>query len=102
MPPLRITAKRPNSKVDSMPHPVNSGLSCSMNSIHQCFDWSRCPISSGFPIYFYENMANDDNSWVHEVGRISGYYTEDPDEACLYVVPGKKRDHFLIKGWNYH
>ena len=68
-----------------------------MNSIHQCFDWSRCPISSGFPIYFYENMANDDNSWVHEVGRISGYYTEDPDEACLYVVPGKNRDHMLTK-----
>ena len=36
LPPLRITAKRPNSKVDSMPPPVNPDLSCSMNSIHQC------------------------------------------------------------------
>ena len=42
-------------------------------------------------------MANDDNSWVHEVGRISGYYTEDPDEACLYVVPGKNRYHSKLK-----
>ena len=34
-------------------------------------------------------MANDESNWVQEVGRKSGYFTEDPDEACLYVVPGK-------------
>ena len=88
LPPLRMTAKRQDFKTDTMPLPVNPELSCSMNSIHQCFDWSRCPISSGFPVYFYESFSNDEDSWVQDVGKKSGYYTEDPDEACLFVVSG--------------
>lgn len=31
----------------------------------------------------------DENSWVLEVGRKSGYLTNDPDEACLFVVSGQ-------------
>ena len=39
-------------------------------------------------MYFYESLSNDEDSWVQEVGKKSGYYTEDPDEACLFVVSG--------------
>ena len=90
LPPLRMTAGLQNP-VTNNPHlPVNAESSCTMNSEYQCFDWSRCPISSGFPIYFYEKENMDDeNEWVISVGRKSGYFTSNPDEACLFVVSGK-------------
>ena len=53
-----------------------------------CFDLSRCPISSGFPVYFYNNLYG----WTSTKDGY-GYLTNNPDEACLFVVsyhPGSK------------
>ena len=46
-----------------------------------CFDLSRCPISSGFPVYFYNNLYG----WTSTKDGY-GYLTNNPDEACLFVV----------------
>jgi hypothetical protein len=32
-------------------------------------------------------MITRDDGWVFSVGKKSGYYTSNPDEACLFVVP---------------
>ena len=88
-----MTALVHEGAVDSYKSSINSALTCKMNS--QCFDWSRCPISSGFPVYFYKNDMDNENSWVVSVGIKSGYRTRNPEEACLFVVSG--RHNFLSK-----
>ena len=87
-----MTARLQNKISESPQFPSNAALPCTMNSESQCFDWSRCPISSGYPIYFYENNNMDDeNGWANFVGRKSGYFTSDPNEACLFVVSGRHK-----------
>ena len=93
-----MTAELQNKIIDSPQFSINGVLSCTMNTESQCFDWSRCPISSGYPIYFYENdNMDDENEWVISVGRKSGYFTSDPNEACLFVVSGKHKIVFIMK-----
>ena len=48
----------------------------------QCFDLTRCPLSSGFPVFFYETSKA---SWILD-GNGFGYRSEDPETACLYVA----------------
>ena len=94
LPPLRMTAAIDGNVNEILQASPISTLSCKMNS--PCFDWSRCPVSSGFPVYIYENsMIKRDDGWVFSVGKKSGYYTKNPDEACLFVVPGKIRCSLL-------
>ena len=94
-----MTAGLQNKISDSPQLPSNVALPCTMNSESQCFDWSRCPISSGYPIYFYENDSMDDeNGWANSVGRKSGYFTSDPNEACLFVVSGRRKIGLKARG----
>ena len=74
-----------------MPGPKSPQL-CRM---HNCFDHSRCSITSRFPVYFYDPMdyqfsAMDLDYFVktsvtHALNS-SPYFTFDPHSACLYVV----------------
>uniref|UniRef100_H2ZHK7 Exostosin-like 3 n=1 Tax=Ciona savignyi TaxID=51511 RepID=H2ZHK7_CIOSA len=62
--------------------------------MHSCFDYSRCSLTSQFPVYVYplntDNSPFDVTSFVQEAIRISfstnRYITNDPSTACLYVV----------------
>ncbi len=53
------------------------GDSC---STEECFDFARCPLSSGFPIYLY----GSDSSRRLFGGEIN--FLQDPTEACLFVA----------------
>ena len=72
--------------------PPGSSLHCRM---HSCFDYSRCSLTSKFPVYFYspEDYTLTDVrmepfiklSVVHALNA-SPHVTFDPHMACLYVV----------------
>ena len=61
---------------------------------HLCFDFSRCSLTSGFPVYFYH--PDDFGSWtaseqlvksaITEALNINVHITFDPAIACIYVV----------------
>lgn len=62
--------------------------------LHNCFDYSRCPLTSGFPVYVYDS---DRTAWgaaldplvkqaFQAAAQASVYVTEDADIACLYVA----------------
>ncbi|KFM58926.1 Exostosin-3, partial [Stegodyphus mimosarum] len=61
---------------------------------HLCFDFSRCSLTSGFPVYFYH--PDDFGSWnpedqllksaITEALNINIHITFDPTIACVYVV----------------
>ncbi|XP_070534732.1 exostosin-like 3 [Ptychodera flava] len=62
---------------------------------HNCFDYSRCSLTSNFPVYFYEpestflsTMELDRVVWstVSELFSANPYSTNDPNVACIYVV----------------
>ena len=98
-PPLRIQA---NAKDNYLAAPFDNWQNCSMAT---CLDFARCPLSSGFPVYFYNNVYG----WTSTKDGF-GYLTTDPDKACLFVVSyhdqvdlqslpfwnGDGRNHILI------
>ena len=71
--------------------PVTSPERCSM---HTCFDYSKCPLLSGFPVYVYDlnSMLSDSHlnqfvkSSVNEILQKDTYVTEDASKACLYIA----------------
>ena len=71
-PPLRLRAI-PKDNYEAKIGPSFKPTEC---DIERCFDLARCPLSSGYPIYFYENLF--------EFTKDS-YSTNNPDEACLFV-----------------
>ena len=78
LPPVRILAGPENNFVAESPgREVTDG--CSMG---RCFDLVRCPLSSGFPVFFYESS---DSNWILD-GEGFGYRSTDPDTACLFVA----------------
>lgn len=62
--------------------------------MHICFDYSRCSLTSQFPVYVYNRKdfrasANVDMSVTHAMMQsfdVSPHVTDDPDIACLYVA----------------
>lgn len=71
-------------------------------SLHTCFDYSRCSVVSGFPIYLYP-LATDDNvllSWKTAITN-SRYMTVNPKSACLYLFlyDGNDVDFQSLKYW---
>ena len=63
-----------------------------------CFDLTRCPLSSGFPVYFYNNIYG----WTSTKDGY-GYMTSSPEEACLYVIsylPGSKLEFQNLPYWH--
>ncbi|XP_070209496.1 exostosin-like 3 [Littorina saxatilis] len=73
--------------------PTSSPRRCMMES---CFDFSRCSLVSGFPVFFYdpEDYESPDSLPVEEfvltsvVSSLSQnmYLTDDPSSACVFVV----------------
>ncbi|XP_045181554.2 exostosin-like 3 [Mercenaria mercenaria] len=71
--------------------PPSSPQSCKM---HSCFDYSRCSLFSGFPVYVYgfENHFKDEN--LNEFVKSAVYHSFDknpyvvnmPANACIFVV----------------
>ena len=68
--PLRLTA---STKDNFLAKPFKEHQNCTMST---CFDLARCPLSSGFPIYFYNQSYQNG----------FGFQTVNPEEACLFVV----------------
>lgn len=70
---------------------LSSPRGCSM---HICFDYSKCALLSGFPVYVYgvEKMADDRSlnefvrSSVYKALSGSTYRTDSADKACLYIA----------------
>ena len=75
LPPLRILSALSNNYIASDHGTLEK---CSMG---KCFDLARCPLSSGFPVYFYQNS---ELTWMND-GDGFGYKSEDPRTACLFV-----------------
>nr|CAI5841196.1 unnamed protein product [Callosobruchus analis] len=79
---------------ESPPLPRNSSRRCRM---YNCFDHSRCSLTSGFPVYLYDpdqySVMNDgwdiDGFLKTTLKQTLGYnphLTNDPKEACIYLV----------------
>lgn len=57
-----------------------------------CFDYSRCSLTSGFPFYFYhpeelpELVSTSLNKIVYQVLRYNQHFTNSSDSACVYVA----------------
>ncbi|VEN58459.1 unnamed protein product [Callosobruchus maculatus] len=90
--PKRLTAD--TLPQESSPLPRNSSRRCKM---YNCFDHSRCSLTSGFPVYLYDpdqySVMNDgwdiDGFLKTTLKQTLGYnphLTNDPKEACIYLV----------------
>ncbi|CAH1773647.1 unnamed protein product [Owenia fusiformis] len=72
--------------------PPKAHTACAM---HTCFDYSRCSISSGFPVYFYSPLDYTltktplhpfIKSSVMNAFNSNPHSTFDPHIACIYVI----------------
>lgn len=91
-PPIQISA----TSIPDVRDPLSpsSEVHCRMFS---CFDHSRCPLTSGFPVYLYdpekysvvERTFDVDGFLKTTIKQTMGYnahLTRDPKKACVYVV----------------
>lgn len=85
--PIRLLPDKDDS---SFPMP-KSNRNC---RLHNCFDYSRCPLTSGFPVYVYNsdqfNFGNSLDPLIKQAFestvRTNIYVTENANIACLYIV----------------
>lgn len=85
--PIRLL---PDKDDTGMP-PPKSARSCRLRS---CFDYARCPLTSGFPVYVYDMSSYPWGDLVDPLVRQAFatsvksniYVTDDPAVACLYLV----------------
>ncbi|XP_063298073.1 exostosin-like 3 [Pelobates fuscus] len=62
--------------------------------LHNCFDYSRCPLTSGFPVFVYNSDKYPFGNFVDPLikqaleasVRTNVYVTENANIACIYVV----------------
>ncbi|KAK3865691.1 hypothetical protein Pcinc_028719 [Petrolisthes cinctipes] len=87
--PKRITA----TSLDDVPLPPPSPHASSRCRMHSCFDYSRCSLLSGFPVYTYDldsQHGGDLEAFVKiTVSQALGYnahVTPDPSRACVFVA----------------
>ncbi|XP_059049058.1 exostosin-3 [Achroia grisella] len=90
-PPIQILPSRPPPILPSLN--TSSEVHCRMFS---CFDHSRCSLTSGFPVYFYDPDiyaplagAEVDGFLKTTLRQTLGYnahLTHNPNEACIYLV----------------
>ncbi|XP_045761073.1 exostosin-3 [Maniola jurtina] len=89
----------PAQILPSQPPPILPPISSASEvhcRMHSCFDHSRCSLTSGFPIYFYDPEkylplagAEVDGFLKTTLRQTLGYnshLTHNPNEACLYLV----------------
>lgn len=74
--------------------------------LHNCFDYSRCPLTSGFPVYVYDSDQFAFGSYLDPLvkqafqatARANVYVTENADIACLYVtLVGEVQEPALLR-----
>ena len=79
LPPLQLHSALENNYIAS-PSETDKKDYCTMG---KCFDLARCPLSSGFPVYFYPRSS--ESNWILE-GEGFGYRSNSPETACLFVA----------------
>jgi alpha-1,4-N-acetylglucosaminyltransferase EXTL3 len=90
--PLRLLPHALPESLAPLPYPLVDR--CRM---HDCFDFSRCSLSSGFPVYLYDPEVHSilTPGWEIEgfikttIRQTLGYnphFTTDPKVACIFLV----------------
>lgn len=90
-PKLSLPVRLLPDKDDPGLPPPKSARSCRLRS---CFDYARCPLTSGFPVYVYDAGSYPWGDLVDPLVRQAFatsaksniYVTDDPAVACLYLV----------------
>lgn len=90
-PKLSLPVRLLPDKDDPGLPPPKSARFCRLRS---CFDYSRCPLTSGFPVYVYETTSYPWGSYIDPLVKQAFassvksniYITDNPSIACLYVV----------------
>lgn len=85
--PVRLLPEKDNA---NLPLP-KSNRNC---RLHNCFDYSRCPLTSGFPVFVYNGdkylFGRFLDSLIKQAFeasvRTNVYVTENANIACIYVV----------------
>ncbi|KAF6206035.1 hypothetical protein GE061_017260 [Apolygus lucorum] len=83
-PPLTLTASSLPS-YNSPPSPTSPP--CTMTT---CFDHSRCPLTSSFPVFLYDTAESKATIFLKTaISQTVGYnphFTLDPKTACIFLV----------------
>lgn len=80
----------PESPPSYIPISINQHYKC--HKMKNCFDYSRCSLTSGFPFYFYhpkelpELVSTSLNKIVFQVLRYNPHFTNSSSNACVYVA----------------
>lgn len=90
-PKLSLPVRLLPDKEDPGLPPPKSARSCRLRS---CFDYARCPLTSGFPVYAYDTGSYAWGNYIDplvkqafaEAVKSSVYVTDNPSIACLYLV----------------
>lgn len=90
-PKLSLPVRLLPDKEDPGFPPPKSARSCRLRS---CFDYARCPLTSGFPVYVYDTGSYTWGTYIDplvkqafaEAAKGSIYVTDNPSVACLYLV----------------
>ncbi|XP_026684532.1 exostosin-3 [Diaphorina citri] len=85
-PPLMI-------KASSLPRPVTPS-SGQCRTMSECFDFSRCSLTSGFPMFVYDpekyypawKISLFLKSTIYQALKFNPHFTSNPKEACVFVV----------------
>ncbi|XP_046972347.1 exostosin-3 [Vanessa cardui] len=89
----------PTQILPAKPPPILPPISLSSEGhcrMHSCFDHSRCSLTSGFPIYFYDPDIHNPLAGAEVDGFLkttlrqtltyNSHLTQNPNEACVYLV----------------
>lgn len=90
-PKLSLPVRLLPDKEDPGLPPPKSTRSCRLRS---CFDYARCPLTSGFPVYAYDTGSYTWGNYIDplvkqafaEALKSNIYVTDNPSIACLYLV----------------
>ncbi|KAK0140438.1 Exostosin-like 3 [Merluccius polli] len=90
-PKLSLPVRLLPDKDDPALPPPKSSRACRLRS---CFDYARCPLTSGFPVYVYDTGSYPWGEHIDPLVRqafeaaakANIYVTKDPNVACFYVV----------------
>lgn len=70
-----------------------------------CFDYSRCSLTSGFPVYLYDpetyfpswQIASYLKTLIRKTMSFNPHITYNPKEACVFVVLAGETDHMDLQ-----
>lgn len=90
-PKLSLPVRLLPDKEDPGLPPPKSPRSCRLWS---CFDYARCPLTSGFPVYVYDTGSYTWGNYIDPLVKQAFtaavksniYVTDNPSIACLYLV----------------